>query len=106
MILIVWNSIRYKYITSFEQSFSKCTMGKICFLIIITFNSPVKAMKSSQFYIKNTHLQDIERIEKLVLLASHGGFCMDGWCHKVKIYLNLDNPNQNNINLNKFLSCT
>ncbi len=121
--------------------------GKQDFLIIVSFNKPevaleqykqrwqiemcFKAMKSSGFDIKNTHLQDIERIEKLVLLVMLAFV----WCYKVGIYLHeicpikikkhgrmsksifkygldyisstLLNPvNQNNINLIRFLSCT
>ncbi len=88
-------------------------------------------MKSSGFDIKNTHLQDIERIEKLVLLVMLAFV----WCYKVGIYLHeicsikikkhgrmsksifkygldyissalLNLINQNNINLIRFLSCT
>jgi len=121
--------------------------GKTDFLIIVSYNAPdkaidqykerwqiemcFKAMKSSGFDIENTHLQDIKRIEKLVLLIMVAFL----WCYKVGIYLNqirpikikkhgrmaksifkygldyiasvLLNPvNQNNINLTKFLSCT
>ena len=121
--------------------------GKPDFLLIVSFNAPdkaleqykerwqiemcFKAMKSSGFDIENTHLQDIERIQKLVLLVMVAFV----WCYKVGIYLNLINPikikkhgrmaksifkygldyiasvmlnplNQNNINLTKFLSCT
>ncbi len=90
-----------------------------------------KAIKSSGFDIENTHLQDIKRIEKLVLLVMIAFVC----CYKVGIYLHQLNPikikkhgrmtksifkygldyiasvllnhvNQNNINLTKFLSCT
>lgn len=88
-------------------------------------------MKSSGFDIENTHLQDIERIQKLVLLVMVAFVC----CYKVGIYLNLISPikikkhgrkaksifkygldyiasvllnplNQNNINATKFLSST
>ena len=121
--------------------------GKQDFLIIVSFNKPdkalqqykqrwqiemcFKAMKSSGFDIENTHLQDIERIEKLVILVMLAFV----WCYKVGIYLHkicaikikkhgrmaksifkygldyiasiLLNPvNQNNINLMQFLSCT
>ena len=121
--------------------------GKQDFLIIVSFNAPdkamehykdrwqiemcFKAMKSSGFDIENTHLKDIKRIEKLVLLVMMAFV----WCYKVGIYLHqikpikikkhgrmaksifkygldyiasiLLNPvNQNNINLTKFLSCT
>lgn len=121
--------------------------GKQDFLIIVSFNVPdkameqyrerwqiemcFKAMKSSGFDIENTHLQDIERIEKLVLLVMMAFV----WCYKVGIYLHQLNPikvkkhgrkaksifkygldyiasvllnpvNQHNINLTDFLSCT
>ncbi|QMU62944.1 MAG: IS4 family transposase [Flavobacteriaceae bacterium] len=121
--------------------------GKPDFLIIVSFNAPdkafeqykerwqiemcFKAMKASGFDIENTHLQDIKRIEKLVLLVMMAFV----WCYKVGIYLHqikpikikkhgrmaksifkygldyiasvLLNPvNQNNMNLTKFLSCT
>lgn len=121
--------------------------GKQDFLIIVSFNTPdkamkqykkrwqiemcFKAMKSSGFDIENTHLQDIKRIEKLVLLVMIAFL----WCYKVGIYLHQINPikikkhgrmaksifkygldyiasvllnpvNQNNLNLTKFLSCT
>jgi len=117
------------------------------FLIIVSFNKPekaqqdykqrwqiemcFKAMKSSGFDIENTHLQDIQRIEKLVLLVMIAFV----WCYKAGIYLhkirpiqikkhgrkaksifkyglsfianNLLNPeNQNNTNIFQFLSCT
>lgn len=42
-----------------------------------------KAMKSSGFDIEKTHLQDIQRIEKLVLLIMIAFV----WCYKVDIYL-------------------
>lgn len=121
--------------------------GKQDFLIIVCFKAPdkamnqykerwqiemcFKAMKSSGFDIENTHLQDIKRIEKLVLMVMIAFV----WCYKVGIYLHeiypipikkhgrmaksifkyglnyissvLLNPvNQNNIKLSKFLSCT
>lgn len=90
-----------------------------------------KSMKSSGFDIENTHLQDIKRIEKLILLVMVAFI----WCYKVGIYLHqikpikikkhgrkaksifkyeldyiasvLLNPlNQNNIKITEFLSCT
>ena len=117
------------------------------FLIIVSFNKPqnakqaykerwqiemcFKSMKSSGFDIENTHLQDIERIEKLVLLV----LIAFVWCYKIGIYHHLINPiilkkhgrkaqsifkyglnliasillnsqNQSNINISSFLSCT
>ena len=88
-------------------------------------------MKSSGFDIENTHLQDLERIEKLVLLV----MIVFVWCYKAGIYLHLITPitlkkhgrqaksifkygldlianillnaqNQSNIDISKFLSCT
>ena len=44
-----------------------------------------KAMKSSGFDIQKTHLTDIHRIEKLVLLI----IIAFVWCHKIGIYLHL-----------------
>ena len=117
------------------------------FLIIVSFNKPekgveeyqkrwqiemcFKAMKSSGFDIEKTHLQDIQRIEKLILLVMIAFV----WCYKVGIYLHQINPitikkhgrkaksifkyglnylarvllnseNQNDINVFLFLSCT
>lgn len=70
------------------------------FLIIISFNRPqeareghaqrwqiemcFKAMKSSGFDIEKTHLTDLVRIEKLVLLIM---IAFVWWCYKVGIYL-------------------
>ena len=121
--------------------------GKQDFLIIVSFNKPekaqhqykqrwqiemcFKAMKSSGFDIEKTHLQDIKRIEKLILLV----IIAFVWCYKVGIYLHLLYPipikkhgrkaksifkyglsfvanyllnseNQNNTNIFQFLSCT
>jgi len=121
--------------------------GKQDFLIIVSFNKPekaqqdykkrwqiemsFKAMKSSGFDIEKTHLQDIQRIEKLILLVMIAFV----WCYKIGIYLHQVKPitikkhgrkaksifkyglnfvanfllnasNQNNINLFQFLSCT
>jgi len=121
--------------------------GKQDFLIIVSFNKPekaqehykqrwqiemcFKAMKSSGFDIEKTHLQDIQRIEKLILLVMIAFV----WCYKVGIYLHQINPikikkhgrkaksifknglsfiancllnseNQNDNNIFRFLSCT
>ena len=78
--------------------------GKQDFLIIVSFNKPekgiecykqrwqiemcFKAMKSSGFDIEKTHLQNIERIEKLILLVMIAFI----WCYKVGIYLNQIQP--------------
>ncbi len=90
-----------------------------------------KAMKSSGFDMEKTHLQDIQRIEKLVLLIMIAFV----WCYKVGIHLHqlkpieikkhgrmaksifkyglsfianllLNSENQNNTNIFQFLSCT
>lgn len=69
------------------------------FLIIISFNQPeeakdyyakrwqietcFKAMKSSGFNIEKTHLKEIERVEKLVLLVMIAYL----WCYKVGIHI-------------------
>lgn len=74
------------------------------FLIIVSFNKPenaqqdykkrwqiemcFKAMKSSGFDIEKTHLQDIERIEKLILLV----IIAFVWCYKIGIYLHQTKP--------------
>ena len=45
-------------------------------------------MKSSGFDIEKTHLQDIQRIEKLVLLV----MITFAWAYKVRIYLHKIKP--------------
>jgi hypothetical protein len=45
-------------------------------------------MKSSGFYIEKTHLQDIQRIEKLILLVMIAFV----WCYKIGICLHQINP--------------
>jgi hypothetical protein len=78
---------------------SGCKLINGDFLIIVSFNKPeeaqadyaqrwqiemcFKAMKSSGFDIEKTHLSDIKRIEKLVLLIMVAFV----WCYKVGIYL-------------------
>lgn len=78
--------------------------GKQEFLIIVSFNKPekaqeqykqrwqiemsFKAMKSSGFDLEKTHLQDIQRIEKLVLLVMIAFV----WAYKVGIYLHKIKP--------------
>ena len=79
------------------MSGSKLNKGE--FLIIVSFNKPEKskkyyaqrwqiemtfrAMKSSGFDIEKTHLQDIERVEKLILLVMIAFV----WCYKVGIHI-------------------
>ena len=45
-----------------------------------------KSLKSSGFNIDKIHLQDIERIEKLVSLV----FIAFVWCYKVGIHIDLN----------------
>jgi len=82
--------------------------GKIEFLIIVSFNKPeqaqlnykdrwqietcFRAMKSSGFDIEKTHLQDTQRIEKLLLLVMIAFV----WCYKIGIYLH-ENVKQINV---------
>lgn len=83
---------------------SGCKLQKGDFLIIVSFNRPrearadyaqrwqiemcFKAMKSSGFDIEGTHLTDLKRIEKLVLLVMIAFV----WCYKVGIYLQGTTP--------------
>jgi len=76
---------------------SKLNAGE--YLIVISFTKPeesnkyyaqrwqiemtFKAMKSSGFDIEKTHLQDIKRIEKLVLMVMIAFV----WCYKIGIFL-------------------
>jgi len=130
-----------------ECYISGCKQSKGEFLIIISYNEPAKAqeeykerwqiemcfkaMKSSGFDIENTHLNKIDRIEKLILLVMIAFV----WCYKVGVHLHklkpikikkhgkkaksifktgldyianslLNSVNQIDINLNYFLSCT
>lgn len=45
-------------------------------------------MKSSRFDIEKTHLKDIDRIVKLILLVMIAFV----WCYKIGIHLHLINP--------------
>ena len=81
---------------------NKLTKGE--FLIIISYNKPeqakqdyqqrwqiemcFKAMKSSGFDIEKTHLTELERIEKLILLVMIAFV----WCYKVGIHLHQIKP--------------
>ena len=85
---------------------SGCKLTNGEFLIVISFNKPeqakehykerwqiemcFKAMKSSGFDIENTHLNKIERIEKLILLVMIAFV----WCYKIGIHLHKLNPIQ------------
>lgn len=142
---IVWINNVACYLSA---SVIKSKTGKPEFQFLISFNNPAnanecykkrwqietmfKALKSSGFNIEKTHLQAIDRIEKLVALV----FIAFVWCYKVGIYIDLFeqkikikkhgyrakslfkhgldyvanillNPqNQTNVNVFKFLSCT
>lgn len=116
----------------FLISFNNPSKSKECYKKRWQIETMFKALKSSGFNIEKTHLQDIERIEKLVALV----FIAFVWCYKVGIYLDqfeqkikikkhgcrakslfkygldyianiLLNPqNQPNVNVFEFLSCT
>lgn len=131
-----------------SASVIKSKTGKPEFQFLISFNNPskskecykkrwqietmFKALKSSGFNIEKTHLQDIERIKKLVSLV----FIAFVWCYKVGIHIDVNeqkikiknhgyrakslfkygldyisnillNPqNQSNVNVFNFLSCS
>ena len=131
-----------------SASVIKSKTGKPEYQFLISFNDPsksnecykkrwqietmFKALKSSGFNIEKTHLQDIQRVEKLVSLV----FIAFVWCYKVGIFIDLNeekikikkhgyrakslfkhgldyissillNPqNQSNINVFQFLSCS
>ncbi len=118
------------------------------FLIIISFNKPeqaqikyaerwqletcFKSLKSSGFNLEETHLTDINRLEKLILLMTRSFI----WCYNIGIFLHenmrsisikthgrkeqsifkyglsyvagilLNSKNQSHINIFEFLSCT
>lgn len=77
----------------------KSKKGKPEFLIIVSFNKPdqaqafykqrwqietcFRAMKSSGFDIEKTHLQETQRIEKLILLVMIAFV----WCYKIGIFM-------------------
>ena len=116
----------------FLISFSNPAIAKECYKKRWQIETMFKALKSSGFNIEKTHLQAIERVEKLVALV----FIAFVWCYKVGIYVDLYerkvkvkkhgykaksifkygldyvasillNPqNQSNINVFKFLSCS
>jgi len=126
---------------------SGCKLNKGEFLIVISYNKPeqakqdykqrwqiemcFKAMKSSGFDIEKTHLTEIDRIEKLILLVMIAFV----WCYIVGIHLHNLKPikikkhgrkeitifkyglnyianqllnalNQEDMNVMEFLSCT
>ena len=73
--------------------------GKIGYCILISFNKPderlekykerwqietlFKGLKSSGFNVEDTHLRDLERIERLMLLVMIAFV----WCYKVGDYI-------------------
>ena len=75
-------------------------MGKREYLIIVSFNKPekgkeqysqrwqiemcFKAFKSSGFELEKTHLSDLDRIRKLIILTMIAFV----WCYNIGIYLN------------------
>ncbi len=70
----------------FLISFSDPSKAKECYKKRWQIETMFKAIKSSGFNIENTHLQEIERIEKLVALV----FLAFVWCYKVGIHLDLN----------------
>ncbi len=127
---------------------TKSREGKTELLIMASYNHPdqallnykdrwqietcFKAMKTSRFDVEKTHLKDLQRIEKLVLLV----MITFVWCYNIGIYLDrnikpikikthgrkakslfkhglsyianalLNTENECSINIFKFLSCT
>ena len=95
---IVWINHVACYISA---SVIKSKIGRSEFQFLISFKDPskanecykkrwqietmFKALKSSGFNIEKTHLQEVERIEKLVALV----FIAFAWCYKVGIYIDL-----------------
>lgn len=69
----------------FLISFSNPSKAKECYKKRWQIETMFKALKSSGFNIEKTHLQDIERIEKLVSLV----FIAFVWCYKVGIHIDL-----------------
>lgn len=116
----------------FLISFKNPSKSNICYKNRWQIETLFRALKSSGFNIEKTHLQDLERVEKLVALV----FIAFVWCYKVGIYIDqverkikikkhgfrakslfkygldylaniLLNPqNQSNINVFDFLSCS
>jgi len=67
----------------FLISFNNPSKSKECYKKRWQIETMFKALKSSGFNIEKTHLQQIERIEKLVELV----FIAFVWCYKVGIYI-------------------
>lgn len=70
--------VSYNKPKSAKESYKKRWQIEMCF----------KAMKTSGFDIEKTHLKDIQRIEKLILLVMIAFV----WCYKVGIYLHSKHP--------------
>jgi hypothetical protein len=70
----------------FLISFNDPSKSKDCYKKRWQIETMFKALKTSGFNIEKTHLQDIERIEKLVSLV----FIAFAWCYKVGIYVDLN----------------
>ena len=106
LYILVINTPFYLPITLCYISENKViTDGKIHFCIVIGFNKPEKALetykiiicqietlfkafKSSGFNIEDTHLQKIDRIEKLVMLVMIAFV----WCYKIGDYIDTIKP--------------
>ena len=113
-------------------SFNKPEQAQINYKERWQIETCFRAMKSSGFDIEKTHLQAIDRIEKLTLLVMIAFI----WCYKTGIFIHenvkkikikkhgrkaksifkcglsyiasilLNSENQNNIDIFQFLSCT
>jgi transposase len=118
----------YLILVAFNKPDKACEYYKQRWQIEMTF----KAMKSSGFDIEKTHLNDIDRVEKLIMLVMIAFV----WCYKIGLHLHENNKaikikshgrkaktifkhgldflnrlflnanNQTNINVFVFLSCT
>ncbi|MFN6083596.1 MAG: transposase, partial [Fluviicola sp.] len=66
-------------------SFSNPVIAKECYKKRWQIETMFKALKSSGFNIEKTHLQAIERVEKVVALV----FIAFVWCYKVGIHIEL-----------------
>jgi len=78
----------------FLISFNNPSKSKECYKKRWQIETMFKALKSSGFNIEKTHLQQIERIEKLVALV----FIAFVWCYKVGIYID---QNENKVKIKK-----
>jgi hypothetical protein len=69
----------------FLISFNNPSESKECYKKRWQIETMFKALKSSGFNIEKTHLQDIERVSKLISLV----FIAFVWCYKVGIYVDI-----------------